>query len=187
MTLEELVIGAVRLLGALIVLRFHLAGALLAIAVDFADLFMMGWLDLGGIRDYQRFDKLCDTAYMLTFAWVALRWGGPEARVSAILFTLRMTGLALFAATADRIALAAFPNVFEFWFVYVAARRRRQRRDRGPQGTQAMNRSELVTALAAVTALKLAHEYLLHIDRTLDNYVAIELVEAAWRWVTGRQ
>ena len=40
MTLEELIIAAVRIAGSLPVLRWAFAGAILAILVDFSDLFM---------------------------------------------------------------------------------------------------------------------------------------------------
>jgi hypothetical protein len=53
------------------VLRWAFAGALIAIAVDFSDLFWMGVLDLGGLQNYQTFDKWADVVYMLTFLWVA--------------------------------------------------------------------------------------------------------------------
>ena len=63
------VIGVYRLAGALPVLRWPFAGALVALLADFGDLFLMDWL--GGIADYQRFDKVCDLAYMMTFAVVS--------------------------------------------------------------------------------------------------------------------
>ena len=51
-------------------------GAIIAILVDFSDLFMMNLLTLGGLRDYQAFDKQVDLVYMATFLIVALRWSG---------------------------------------------------------------------------------------------------------------
>lgn len=48
------------------------AGALVARLTDFGDLFLMDWL--GGISDYRRFDKICDLAFMATFAIGAVRW-----------------------------------------------------------------------------------------------------------------
>ena len=60
MTLEVLVVGAFRILGSLPVLRWPLAGGILAILVDLSDLVLINVLDLGGIPDYQRFDKIMD-------------------------------------------------------------------------------------------------------------------------------
>ena len=65
--MEIVVIGGIRVLGSLPVLRWALAGALIAIAVDFSDLFLKNLLDLGGLKDYQRFDKVADLAYMGCF------------------------------------------------------------------------------------------------------------------------
>ena len=51
MTLEELIIAAARIAGSLPVLRWVFAGAILAILIDFSDLFMMNLLSVGGVRD----------------------------------------------------------------------------------------------------------------------------------------
>ena len=121
MTTEEIVIALVRVTGALPVLRWALAGALIAIAVDLSDLFQMNLLDLGGVGNYQALDKWLDLSYMVTFLIVALRWKGPARTVAAALFALRLVGFATFEATGNRWVLLAFPNAFEFWFVFVAA------------------------------------------------------------------
>ena len=121
MTTEELIISAVRIAGALLVLRWAFAGAIAAILIDFSDLFMMNLLDLGGVRNYQALDKWLDLAYMLTFLWVALRWSGPPRTIAATLFTFRIVGVLAFELIGNRWVLLFFPNVFEFWFVFVAA------------------------------------------------------------------
>ena len=93
MTIEELVIILARIVGSLPVLQWAFAGAIIAILVDFSDLFMMNLLDLGGIRDYQAFDKLADLAYMVTFLFVALRWSGIPRNVAIALFAFRILSL----------------------------------------------------------------------------------------------
>jgi len=118
------VVGLVRLLGSLPVLRWPLAGALLAVALDLADLALFSFLGLGWPPDYQRFDKVADVAYMCTFLAVALRWGNPERRIAVALFGLRALGVVVFGATNERLALVAFPNLFETWFILVAVRDR---------------------------------------------------------------
>ena len=65
MTQEMLIIAAVRVAGSLPVLRWPLLGGVLALLVDQSDLFMMNLIDLGGVSDYQRFDKYLDQVYML--------------------------------------------------------------------------------------------------------------------------
>ena len=96
MTLEEVVIAIVRIAGSLPVLWFPFAGGILAVLVDFSDLFMMNLLDLGGVRDYQVFDKWVDQVYMVAFLVVALRWKGVPRYVAIGLFAYRLVGFAYF-------------------------------------------------------------------------------------------
>ena len=129
MTLEMWIIAAARVAGSLPVLRWAFFGAILAILVDFSDLFMMNLIQLGGVTNYQTFDKWIDQVYMLTFLWVAVRqWDGPGRTVAIWLFGFRLIGFATFevmsAGGGDvRWILMVFPNVFEFWFVAIAAQR----------------------------------------------------------------
>lgn len=170
-------IGTYRVAGALPVLRWPFAGALVALLTDFGDLFLMDWL--GGISDYQRFDKVCDLAYMGTFAIVALRWQRLERNVALTLLALRLTGDVLFELTGAREMLFLFPNVFEFWFIFVAARDRFRPSARiGPRVT--------AVALAGLLLMKETQEWFLHVDRFLDSYVATDVVADLWHALTGR-
>ena len=177
MTTEELIIAAVRVAGSLPVLRWAFAGSLLAILVDFSDLFMMNLLDLGGVRNYQALDKWLDLAYMGTFLWAAWRWQGPVRTIALALFAYRMVGVLAFEALGTRGVLLAFPNVFEFWFVFVAGARR------FTPGYEFTWRRALLW-LAPVALLKEFQEYALHGAQWLDNYVAVDVVADIWRWVT---
>jgi hypothetical protein len=170
-------IGAYRVAGALPVLRWPFAGALVALLTDFGDLFLMDWL--GGIPDYQRFDKICDLAYMTTFALVALRWRPLERNVALALLALRLVGDALFELTGARAILFAFPNLFEFWFIFVAAR------DRFRPAARFDGRVATL-ALAGLLVAKEAQEWFLHVDRFLDGYVATDVVADLWHGLTGR-
>ena len=124
MAIEQLIIAAARIAGSLPVLRWAFFGAILAIVVDFSDLFMMNLIDFGEVWDYQTFDKWIDQVYMLTFLWVAVRqWDGPGRTVAVWLFAFRAIGFIAFEFTGDRAILFLFPNVFEFWFVAIAAQR----------------------------------------------------------------
>ena len=120
MNAEELIISVVRIGGALLVLRWAFAGSIAAILIDFSDLFMMNLLDLGGVRNYQALDKWLDLAYMGTFLWVATRWAGPPRAIAVGLFAFRIVGVIVFELVGNRFVLLFFPNVFEFWFVFVA-------------------------------------------------------------------
>jgi len=178
MTREMLLIAAVRLGTALPVLRWPLAGALIAIAGDLSDLFLMAWIDAGGVHGYQHFDKVLDLTYMATFIIVALRWGGLARSVAVALFGMRMVGVAAFELTGWRPMLMALPNVFEFWFVFVALWLHRLPVAPIP-GRVAW------PALAAVAAAKLGQEYVLHGWRWLDNYTLPEFLELVRGWVGG--
>jgi hypothetical protein len=176
MTLEQLVIGLIRVAGSLPVLRWAFAGALIAIVVDFSDLFFMGVLDLGGLRNYQAFDKWLDVVYMLTFLWVANKWVGPERTIALALFGFRMIGFVAFELTQERFILLAFPNVFEFWFVFVAIRLHYWPKYQ-------MTQRRIVKWLLVVLILKMGQEWVLHGGKYLDSFTLFEAVEAIWEFV----
>ena len=179
MNTEELIIAAARIAGALLVLRWAFAGSIAAILIDFSDLFMMNLLDLGGVRNYQALDKWLDLVYMVTFLWVALRWSGPPRAIAIALFAYRIVGVLVFEVIGDRWVLLFFPNVFEFWFVFVAGALLL-----APNYELTWRRS--ILWLIPLTVLKEFQEYALHGARWLDNYVAVDVVVDAWKWVTGR-
>lgn len=157
--------------GSLPVLRWPLAGGVLAILVDLSDLFLRAYLDLGGVRNYQSFDKWCDQAYLALFLVVALRWQVPARGIAIGLYAFRLIGFAAFELSGERWVLMLFPNVFEFWFLFVAFTRRRWRGFRWERGPVA-------AALAAATAAKLLHEYALHVGRWFDSFGPKDVV--AW-------
>lgn len=158
-------------------LRWAFAGALIAVFVDLSDLFLMGWLDLGGLGNYQAFDKWLDLAYMVTFLIAALRWDGVERNVAVALFAFRMIGFLIFEITGARLVLLAFPNVFEFWFIGVAGRLHWF-----PDVT--MTRHRVIGLLIICLILKMAQEWIVHGGQYLDNYVAIDLIENVWNWLS---
>ena len=176
-TWQVAVFVAFRLASALPTLRWPFAGGLIALVADFADLFLMD--AIGGISDYQRLDKLCDLGYMTTFLIVAVRWSGLERVASLVLFGYRMVGEVAFEITGERALLLLFPNVFEFWFVAVAARRH-YRPDR------ALTPRQAGAALAVLLVAKEAQEYFLHVDRFLDRFSALGALQGVWHTITGR-
>ena len=178
MTLEEVVIAVVRVVGSLPVLWWPFAGGVLAVLVDFSDLFMMNLLDLGGVRDYQTFDKWVDQVYMIAFLLVALRWTGVSRTVAVALFAYRIVGVVVFEITAWRGILLFFPNVFEFWFLFVAATLRFK-----PDYVITWRRAAVW--LAILLALKEFQEYALHWGRWLDDYRATDVVVSWWEAVAG--
>jgi hypothetical protein len=174
MTTEEVVIAIVRVLGSLVVLRWALVGGIVAILTDLSDLFLKNFLDLGGVRDYQAFDKWLDQVYLAAFLSVAIRhWRGPARDIAIGLYAFRFTGFIIYELTGARTVLLFFPNVFEFWFLFVASL---------PHWRPAFRYTRANTAitLATLTAAKLLQEYVLHWNRVLDRFSTIDLLNALW-------
>ncbi len=172
-----LVFMAFRVATALPILRWPLAGGLLAIGGDLADLLLRDLLGLGGL-DYQLLDKVLDQVYLALFLVVALRWTGIERQVSIALYLFRLVGVVLFLVTDARLVLLLFPNVFEPWFLLVALLHHRRE-------PVAWTAGRLATALAGVAALKLLQEWALHGGRLFDGISSLEFLDALRRWLTG--
>lgn len=175
--MEVLVIAIVRVLGSLVVLRWAFAGAVIAILVDLSDLFIKNLLDLGGVPNYQLVDKIADQVYLALFLWVALHWEGRVRTVAIALYLYRLPGFLLYLFFEERWLLFVFPNVFEFWFVFVAGAAHWWK---GFRCTQ----KQAMAVLPTLVALKLGQEYVLHIGRWLDSFTAVEAVQAIWGWLT---
>ena len=93
-------------------------------------------------------------------------------------FVFRIFGFVAFEFTESRWVLMLFPNVFEFWFVAIAAQRHWW-----PE--YEFTRWRIVAILAGCTVLKLAQEYILHVWQVLDNYTAVGVVTAWWEFLAG--
>ena len=178
MTLEVIVIAAVRIAGSLPVLRWPLVGGLLAILVDLSDLLLRDMLDLGGVPDYQSLDKWLDQVYLGAFLVVALRWTGPARTVAVALYVFRLVGFVAFELTHERALLLLFPNVFEFWFIAVAAL--------GDARIARWTTGRLALALVLATGLKEIQEWALHGARLFDGIGTLEAIDLFWRRLTGR-
>ena len=178
MTLEVVVVALYRIFGSLPTLKWPLAGGLLAIFVDLTDLFWFQVLDLGGVPDYQMFDKLADQVYLAVFLIVALRWSGPERAISVVLYAFRIAGFVLFELTGERAVLLVFPNVFEFWFLFIAALHHFR-------PVMAWNRLRLAAVLVPLIGAKEVQEWALHWARLFDNTTFLDALEQIRRWLVG--
>ena len=177
MTVGVLVFVVFRVATALPVLRWPLAGGLLAIGGDLADLLLRDLLGIGDL-DYQLLDKLLDQVYLLLFLVVALRWEGVERRVAIALYGWRLVGSAVFLLTDERLVLLLFPNVFETWFLLIALLHHRRE-------PVAWTGPRLAAALIGVTALKLVQEWALHGGRIFDGISSLEFLDELRRLLTG--
>lgn len=177
MTLEVIVIAVIRIAGSLPVLRWAFLGGLLAILVDLSDLLLIDVLDLGGIPDYQSLDKWLDQVYLLAFLVVAWRWTGPARSIALWLYAFRLVGFVAFEVTGTREILLLFPNVFEFWFIVVAAV--------GQQRVASWSVPRIAAVLVVLTVLKEGQEWALHGARLFDGISALEFLDLVWRRLTG--
>jgi hypothetical protein len=193
MTTEEIIIAIVRVLTALPVLVWPFPGAIIAILGDLSDLFLKDLLHLGGVSNYQRFDKWLDQVYMLTFLVVALRWAPVPRNIAVGLFAYRLVGFAVFAVTGERGLLILFPNVFEYWFLFVAGVQFFGLED-GVSNTRPRfwgmfpyryTAGQIAAVMAVAVGAKLVHEYILHVGRWFDGFTATEAVEWFWEQATG--
>ncbi len=178
MTLEVVAIGFIRIVGSLPVLRWPLAGGILAVLVDLSDLLLRDVVDLGGIPDYQAFDKWVDQVYLGAFLVVALRWTGIERAIAVALYAFRLIGFTAFEISGERALLLLFPNVFELWFLLVAGLHRWRSRF-------AWRPATLALALVVLVAAKELHEWALHGARLFDGMSSLEALERVRRWLGG--
>ena len=119
-----------------------------------------------------------DQVYLGLFLVVALRWSGIERGVAVALYLYRLIGFAAFELTGQRELLLVFPNVFEPWFLVVAAVHRwRPGFVWRPAVTMA--------TLAALTAVKEVQEWALHGARLFDGISSLEFLDGVRRWLFG--
>ncbi len=106
----------------------------------------------------------------------------------------------MFEVTESRDLLLLFPNVFEFWFVFVAGlkffhleegRRKEEEGRAGPLPAPGRlvpfrySAGQLALVGAVLLGAKELQEYALHYGRWFDSFTAVEAVEAVWDFVTG--
>lgn len=165
--------SAFRIVASLTVLRWAFAGGLIAIGADLTDKVLINLIDIGFMRHYQVWDKVIDQVYMLAFLFVAWSWGGLARNVSVALFIFRIPGVVLFELTNVREVLLLFPNVFEFWFVFMAGMYHYR------PGYE-LTRQRAALFVGFLTIPKLFQEWFLHWYRWLDTLNAIEFLELLW-------
>jgi hypothetical protein len=126
-----LLVIALRLVLPLTILRWPLAGGILALIVDavdvvLVDLFAKVFGEPGEFGPlYAQLDKYLDTYYLALEAVVVRRWQEVVPRRTALaLFAWRVVGVVLFEITVSRPLLVVFPNLFENYFLFVLIARR---------------------------------------------------------------
>ena len=152
-------IVVVRGLVPLLVLRWPFWGALLCIAGDGFDTFVIDLLRTDVFEGhYHTVDKFFDTYYLSVEAWVVWRrWTDVLARRTGLaLYLLRLTGVILFEITQVRQLFFIGANIFENFYIYVAGRLEMDRSYR------IKDVRRLVLILLFVGVPKLLQEYVMH-------------------------
>ena len=178
MTTETLLIVVLRLVLPLTILRWPLAGGILALAADALDIVFASLVDLGGVTSYHQLDKYLDTYYLGLEAIVAQRWLALPRWTATLLFTYRLTGVVLFEVTNIRMFLFVFPALFENFFLFYAVLLQFfPDYDLTPR--------RLAMWLAILLVPKMIQEYVLHYQQWLDDVVAVEVIEDVARTILG--
>jgi hypothetical protein len=129
--MPALIVIALRLVLPLTILRWPLAGGLLALVIDATDVVLVDAIagllgqppEFGPI--YAQLDKWLDLYYLGLEVVVARRWVELVPRRTAyVLFAWRLVGVILFEITIYRPLLVVFPNLFENYFLYILVARR---------------------------------------------------------------
>lgn len=123
--LGPIIVTILRLGVPFLIFRWPFWGGVIAGLVDAVDIILIFLLDLGDYRNYHRSDKILDSyflVFMALYTW--RRWKGPEQKIALGLFGWRMIGFVAFELTSARWLLLVFPNLFMWWWVFVAGRDR---------------------------------------------------------------
>ena len=178
MTAETLLIVVLRILLPLTILRWPLAGGIVALLADALDIVLASLVDLGGLWQYHNLDKFLDTYYLGLEAIVAQRWTALPRWTATLLFAYRLTGVVLFEVTNIRLFLFFFPALFEnFFLFYVVLLRFFPDYDLTPR--------RLAFWLAILLVPKMIQEYVLHYQQWLDDVVAVDVIEDVVRTILG--
>jgi hypothetical protein len=161
--MAALIVIALRVVLPLTILRWPLAGGLLAMAVDAFDVVLVDAIAavLGQPGEfgpfYAQLDKWLDLYYLALELVVVRRWPESIPRDAAILlFVWRLAGVVAFEVTAHRPLLLIFPNLFENFNLYVLIVRR------WFPALLPRTVSQALVVLAALAVPKAIQEYVLH-------------------------
>ena len=171
----QLIVILVRLLIPLSILRWPLAGGIVAMLIDALDVVLIEMVG-GHFENYAALDKGLDTYYLALELWVSLGWQELAKWTSVALFAYRTAGVVAFEVTQTRWLLLVFPNLFEnFYLAYLVILRYFPRFVLTPHRLGALPLLLLVP--------KLAQEYLLHYSEAQPwDWVKRNVLRDAWRF-----
>ena len=164
-----LIVLALRLIGPLFIFRWPFwAGLVSMVVLDGCDVVMVdlfGYDHNGAIgafyeAHYHQLDKVLDSYYLTLELLVSLRWDERIAKVTSIwLYIWRMVGVVLFELTQLRPILFFAPNMFENFFLFIAATRKWW------PNWRVQNVKRLAVVLFLLYIPKLPQEYILHVKQ----------------------
>lgn len=150
----------IRLLIPLTILRWNLAGSILAIIADNFDVVILDFLGVTEFAPYNQVDKFLDT-YMYLIQGYTLWFIGNKFVKKAGLFLLgyRLIGVILYEISGIRSLLFIFPNLFIFFYMYYLIFKKIFKKE------PFTNFRSAWVVLSILLILKLGHEYMLHVSQ----------------------
>jgi hypothetical protein len=156
--MAAIIVTIIRFLVPFTILRWPLAGGLLAMLADTVDVFLFQAFGYGFWADpsYHLYDKIFDIWYLAFEFWAVRNWTDGLARKTAKgLFGWRLAGVALFELTGWRGFFFLAPNIFEYFFLwYLIARK--------IWPGFVLTKKKLIIALAVIGLPSFAKEYVMH-------------------------
>lgn len=162
----------IRLVVPLLILRWSLAGSILAIVADILDVVILDFLGVTEFGAYNRVDKFLDTYFYLIAGYTMFSWGNERSsssnersssankfarNIGMFLLGYRLIGIVIYEFTEIRALLFIFPNVFIFFFMYYIIFKKLFKRE------PFLNWLQALPVMLVLIALKLGHEYMLHV------------------------
>lgn len=145
----------------LFIFRYPLFGGIASIIADYFDLQILMAIDPQHIGMYQELDKMLDFYYLSIEAYVAMKWKVRFVKYTALfLYIYRLIGTIIFETYKLEWILVVFPNVFEYFFLIYYVYRKFFTHN------IFLNKRVVVGLVLAILVPKIAHEYLLHVNKT---------------------
>lgn len=117
--MELIILSLLRLIVPLSIIKYPLAGFLLAIGIDALDWSFFPFNSAQDYVFYQTWDKVFDLYFMWIALIVSLSWKDKLARNTLVLlFFLRLVGVVTVEITSIREIYAIFPNVFISFYIF---------------------------------------------------------------------
>ena len=141
------------------ILRWPLAGGIVALLADMTDIMIFGGFGYGFLSDvpYHKLDKIFDMWYLFFEFLIVRQWIDILARrTGTVLFAWRFVGFLIFEITGLRVALVLAPNIFEYFFLTILIIKKFNKKF-------ILNVKSLVIVLLIVGIPNLIKEYLAHV------------------------